>query len=105
MSNEPEHPQDQPQERKNNPTPVDLLRIWKEGGKERLAEMLHEVDDGEELVFDKNLLATMTEEEQRQLFSELLDSRKTFRWNGLKCFYDWSLGPISMSFGGPLAGR
>src|SRR5271156_5685078 len=96
MSNKPEQPQD----RKSHPTSADLLRALQEGGREKLKELLAQMDDDEEIVVDPNLLEQMTEAERAEYFWELSLSKKTFIWKGVRCVYDSNIGPISWSYGG-----
>jgi len=97
MSKELNQAQDQLRERENHPTPAELFKGWQEGGREKLRELLKQIDDDEELVIDKELMATMTEEERGDYFSELVHGKRTFVWAGLRCIYDPNLGPVSFS--------
>ena len=103
MSSKPEQPQHQPQERKIHLTSADLLGVLQEGGREKLKELLAQMDDDEEIVVDSHLWEQMTEAERAEYFWELSLSKKTFIWKGVRCVYDSNPGPISMSFGGPSA--
>ena len=98
MFNEREQQQDQPEERKNRPAPADYFRAWQEGGRERLGELLDQMDQDEELVIDRDLWAAMTEDERGEFFFELSRSKKTFIWTGIRCIYDSGIGPVSWSW-------
>ncbi|UWZ83836.1 hypothetical protein [Occallatibacter riparius] len=85
-------------ESKKHFTAAELFKAFQQDGSEKLKELLGQMDHCEEIVVGSDVLASMSDIEKNELFHQLLKSRRTFIWDGLRHVYDWNPGPVCISY-------
>jgi hypothetical protein len=62
----------------DRPTSAELFTALREGGKEKLRELLSQIEDSVEIVIAPSVWKAMTEDEQKRCLHELIQTRKRF---------------------------